>query len=74
MLEAEGVVFDERGHCDLSVYQWSPRQRATQSKLQALRENKIGAHPKMAGKANTLKKTRRTDKNNSKQRKIREWK
>ena len=27
MLEAEGVVFDERGHCDLSLYQWSPRQR-----------------------------------------------
>ncbi|HEX8184087.1 MAG TPA: MGMT family protein [Blastocatellia bacterium] len=26
MLEAEGVVFDERGHCDLSVYQWSPVQ------------------------------------------------
>ena len=26
MLEAEGVVFDERGHCDLSLYQWSPRQ------------------------------------------------
>jgi methylated-DNA-protein-cysteine methyltransferase-like protein len=27
MLEAEGVVFDERGHCDLSFYQWSPRQK-----------------------------------------------
>ena len=27
MLEAEGVVFDERGHCDLSVYQWSPVAR-----------------------------------------------
>lgn len=64
MLEAEGVVFDERGHCDLSVYQWSPRQRATQSKLLALRENRIGTHLKMAAKANTLKKTRRTDKNN----------
>jgi methylated-DNA-protein-cysteine methyltransferase related protein len=25
LLEAEGVVFDERGHCDLEVYQWSPR-------------------------------------------------
>src|SRR5215216_288548 len=24
MLEAEGIVFDERGHCDLSLYQWSP--------------------------------------------------
>lgn len=27
LLEAEGVVFDERGHCDLSVYQWSPARR-----------------------------------------------
>lgn len=24
LLEAEGVVFDERGHLDLSIYQWSP--------------------------------------------------
>ena len=27
MLEAEGVVFNERGCCDLSVYQWSPAKR-----------------------------------------------
>jgi methylated-DNA-protein-cysteine methyltransferase-like protein len=32
LLEAEGVVFDERGHCDLSVYQWSPRKTTTRSK------------------------------------------
>src|SRR5262245_44118090 len=25
LLEAEGVVFDDRGRCDLLVYQWSPR-------------------------------------------------
>lgn len=25
LLEAEGVVFDERGRCDLEVYQWSPQ-------------------------------------------------
>jgi methylated-DNA-protein-cysteine methyltransferase-like protein len=37
LLEAEGVVFDARGHCDLSVYQWSPRQRATRAKLKAMR-------------------------------------
>src|SRR5215468_9248414 len=23
LLEAEGVIFDARGHCDLRVYQWS---------------------------------------------------
>jgi methylated-DNA-protein-cysteine methyltransferase-like protein len=27
LLEAEGVHFDERGHCDLSAYQWSPRRK-----------------------------------------------
>lgn len=37
LLEAEGVTFDARGHCDLSVYQWSPRQRATRAKLKAVR-------------------------------------
>lgn len=37
MLEAEGVVFDERGHCDISVFQWSPRQRAAKTKLKSLR-------------------------------------
>jgi len=37
LLEAEGVLFDARGHCDLSVYQWSPRQRATRAKLKAVR-------------------------------------
>ena len=33
LLEAEGVVFDERGHCELNVYQWSPRRRAARAKL-----------------------------------------
>ena len=28
MLEAEGIVFDGRGCCELAVYQWSPRKRA----------------------------------------------
>lgn len=43
MLEAEGVVFDQRGHCDLGVYQWSPRQRAARAKLESLRANAKGA-------------------------------
>jgi len=37
LLETEGVVFDDHGHCDLSIYQWSPRQRATRAKLKAVR-------------------------------------
>jgi methylated-DNA-protein-cysteine methyltransferase related protein len=32
MLEAEGVVFDERGHCDLRVYQWSPAKSRSRAK------------------------------------------
>src|SRR5215210_7369680 len=39
MLEAEGVVFDERGHCDLSVYQWSPaRVRSSWKRIQTGRK------------------------------------
>lgn len=57
MLEAEGVVFDARGHCDLSVYQWSPRQRAARDRLKALRTNKIGARSEAARKAAAAKNT-----------------
>lgn len=41
MLEAEGIVFDTRGHCDLIVYQWSPRQRTAQQKLRTLKSKRI---------------------------------
>ncbi|MEW6212986.1 MAG: MGMT family protein [Acidobacteriota bacterium] len=43
MLEAEGVVFDEGGCCDLSVYQWSPRQRQAQEKIRLLKSKKSSA-------------------------------
>lgn len=69
MLEAENVVFNARGHCDLSVYQWSPRRRAARAKLKALQTNKISARLKAESKATALKKTGRTDnKNRSKER------
>ena len=43
MLEAEGVVFDERGHCDLSLYQWSPRSKPStkERKPQANKKSKL---------------------------------
>jgi methylated-DNA-protein-cysteine methyltransferase-like protein len=43
LLEAEDVVFDERGHCDLSLYQWSPvaRKRAPASTAKAQKGSKI---------------------------------
>jgi len=49
MLEAEGVVFDARGNCDLGVYQWSPRQRAARAKLATLRAGKPGPRLSAAG-------------------------
>jgi len=57
MLEAEGIVFDSRGHCDLSVYQWSPRQRAAQQKLTTLLGKKIGAQKKAANTNRTTKRS-----------------
>ncbi|MFP5262144.1 MAG: MGMT family protein [Blastocatellia bacterium] len=48
MLEAEGVVFDERGHCDLSVYQWSPAKNRPRAKKGAVADLK----PSPGGPAN----------------------
>lgn len=57
MLEAEGVVFDARGHCDLSVYQWSPRERAARAKLASLRGTKTGARrPRAVGQRTAAKR------------------
>jgi methylated-DNA-protein-cysteine methyltransferase-like protein len=58
MLEAEGVVFDIRGHCDLSVYQWSPRLRAAQAKLKALKTKTIRARSQAGGRAAPARKTK----------------
>ena len=30
MLEAEGILFDERGRCDLARYRWTPEEFAEQ--------------------------------------------
>jgi len=58
MLEAEGVVFDARGHCDLSVYQWSPRQRAARAKLATLRAGRATAPDKTSKKNRTGRRER----------------
>jgi len=54
LLEAEGVVFDERGHCDLSVYQWSPATR--KAKAESLR--KPPAKPARPSKAPAKKRAK----------------
>ena len=35
LLEAEGVVFNETGRCDLAVYQWSPGLKKRKTALQS---------------------------------------
>ena len=57
LLEAEGVVFDQRGHCDLRIYQWSPRQRAAAAKLKALRPAR--SRPKTGAKSPGQRESRK---------------
>ena len=59
MLEAEGVVFDERGHCDLGIYQWSPRERAVKAKLKAVRAARNRTRTPMSAGARPHKKAKR---------------
>jgi methylated-DNA-protein-cysteine methyltransferase-like protein len=51
LLEAEGVVFDARGHCDLSVYQWSPvKRKAKGNTVRPPRKTRRAAARRAAGK------------------------
>jgi len=52
LLEAEGVVFNEKDLCDLSVYQWSPRERKARAKIKSIRGQKAYG-VKSAGKTAT---------------------
>ena len=40
LLEAEDVLFDERGHCDLGTYQWSPRQKRSSAVRGSIKPDK----------------------------------
>jgi hypothetical protein len=69
MLEAEGIVFDERGHCDLSLYQWSPAQNRSGAKKKAIGDLKTsrgvaassGSKPTSGGESTKrVKKTARS--------------
>jgi methylated-DNA-protein-cysteine methyltransferase-like protein len=67
LLEAEGVVFDARGHCDLSVYQWSPvKRKAKDESLKPARKTAraAGSAKKIATRASTASQpsTRQTRK------------
>jgi methylated-DNA-protein-cysteine methyltransferase-like protein len=67
LLEAEGVVFNANGHCELSVYQWSPRQRAARAKLNAVQANRVGARSTTSVKSK-VKKIRTANKKMRKER------
>ena len=59
MLEAEGVVFDARGYCDLAVYQWSPRQRTAAMRLKLFKTNKMASRTrKRAANGNNSRKAK----------------
>jgi methylated-DNA-protein-cysteine methyltransferase-like protein len=45
LLEAEGVIFNEAGHCDLKVYQWSPRRPRAGSLLKSRRSQPADHRP-----------------------------
>ena len=61
LLEAEGVVFEQRGQCDLQTYQWSPRERQTRKKLAEARP------PRQKGTRKTPGKARATNRPTNKQ-------
>jgi methylated-DNA-protein-cysteine methyltransferase-like protein len=56
LLEAEGVIFDARGHCDLSVYQWSPVARKKRPSLIAKSAPKKSGKAKKGAKSGKLAK------------------
>ncbi|HKP13950.1 MAG TPA: MGMT family protein [Blastocatellia bacterium] len=51
LLEAEGVVFDARGHCDLSAYQWSPPKRKAKGEAPGGQKGKTAKPTKTPAKA-----------------------
>ncbi|HEX8090418.1 MAG TPA: MGMT family protein [Blastocatellia bacterium] len=79
MLEAEGVVFDERGHCDLGVYQWSPtknRSRAKNGAAAGLKPSRGGraADGEAKKKAASVKQAARSPKKRKQLKKDSSWK
>jgi methylated-DNA-protein-cysteine methyltransferase-like protein len=61
MLEAEGVVFNERGHCDLSIYQWSPTKNKSRAKNKAVADIKAEPGDSTAKRSKAAKKKSLTD-------------
>ncbi|MCI0488730.1 MAG: MGMT family protein [Blastocatellia bacterium] len=62
LLEAEGVVFDERGHLDLSLYQWSPVESRTEDEHAA--KSKSPRAARTPAKKTVKSKTKKSGKKN----------
>lgn len=63
LLESEGVVFNDKAVCDLSVFQWSPAQRKARAKESGKAPAKTAkAKSAKAGKAVAEAKTPKTGK------------
>jgi methylated-DNA-protein-cysteine methyltransferase related protein len=50
LLENEGVVFNDKAQCDLSVYQWSPARRRSKASASAKNQVSAKAKPQTPGK------------------------
>lgn len=61
LLEAEGVVFDDRGRCELSRYQWSPTQKKFRALLKEVSKSKsrIKNHKAPSSRRTSATKTKR---------------
>ena len=44
LLENEGIAFNDKGRCDLSVYQWSPAKKKKKSSSKPKEQKRNGNH------------------------------
>jgi methylated-DNA-protein-cysteine methyltransferase-like protein len=61
MLEAEGVVFNQRGYCDLDLYQWSPvaKRPPLRAASSVSKRSKAGSVSRISARSRQNRSTRR---------------
>ena len=62
LLESEGVVFNDKAVCNLSVFQWSPAQRKTKTPETGKATAKATGKPGVAAKASPKAQSKKTEK------------
>ena len=60
LLEAEGVVFNEGGRCDLAAFQWSPGLRRRKSAVQSSASTRTPARTRLTVRRKTATASSRT--------------